>query len=133
MLTAPSGRPWLEPGGPDGRDLRQPGSRSGLGPALRRGRRRCGLVCGLRLIRRTAAALFAGLPTALVAAVAGLAMVPSLRSALTGAMAEPSARLRALFTLLLTAADVSLLGIGAPRRALVVGLLTTQIAARTET
>ncbi len=48
-------------------------------------------------------------------------------------MAEPSARLRALFTLLLTAADVSLLGIGAPRRALVVGLLTTQIAARTET
>lgn len=65
--------------------------------------------------------------------LAGLAMVPSLRSALTGAMVEPSARLRALFTLLLTATDVSLLGIGAPRRALVVGLLTTQIAARTET
>ncbi|HSH79715.1 MAG TPA: benzoate/H(+) symporter BenE family transporter, partial [Herpetosiphonaceae bacterium] len=78
----------------------------------------------------TAAALFAGLPKALVAAVAGLARLPSLRSSLTGAMAEPSTRLGALFALLLTAADISLLGIGAPFWALVVGLLTTHLVGR---
>jgi len=81
----------------------------------------------------TAAALFAGLPKALVAAVAGLAMLPSLRSSLTGAMAEPSTRLGALFALLLTAADVGLLGIGAPFWALVVGLLTARIVGGAET
>jgi len=62
----------------------------------------------------TAAAVFAGLPSALVAAVAGLAMTPALLWSVTGAMAEPADRQAALFALVLTAADSTILGIGAP-------------------
>jgi benzoate membrane transport protein len=78
----------------------------------------------------TAAALFAGLPSALVAALAGLAMTPALRSSLAGAMVEPAERQAALFALLLTAADISILGIGAPFWGLVVGVLTSRLLQR---
>jgi benzoate membrane transport protein len=74
----------------------------------------------------TAATLFAGLPPALVAATAGLAMTPALLAALTGALAEPTERTGALFALLLTAADIHLLGLGAPFWGLVVGLLASR-------
>ena len=62
----------------------------------------------------TAAAVCAGLPAALVAAVAGLAMTPALLWSVTGAMAEPAERQAALFALVLTAADSTILGIGTP-------------------
>ncbi len=75
----------------------------------------------------TAASLFAGLPPALVAAVAGLAMTPALLSSLEGALAEPNERLGALFALLVTAADIRLLGIGAPSWGLVLGAVASRL------
>jgi benzoate membrane transport protein len=75
----------------------------------------------------TAATLFAGFPPALVAATAGLAMTPALVSSLAGALAEPDERLGAVFALLLTAADIHLLGIGAPFWGLVLGALTSRV------
>jgi benzoate membrane transport protein len=53
-------------------------------------------------------------------------MTPALLAALTGALAEPTERTGALFALLLTAADIHLLGLGAPFWGLVVGLLTSR-------
>ncbi len=78
----------------------------------------------------TAATLFARFPPALVAAVAGLAMTPALLSSLTGALAEPDERTGALFALLLTAADIRLLGIGAPFWGLALGALTSRLLRR---
>ncbi len=73
----------------------------------------------------TAATLFAGLPKSLIAAVAGLAMTGAILSSLSGAMHDPKEREGALFALLLTASDVTLLGIGAPFWGLVAGLFTS--------
>lgn len=78
----------------------------------------------------TAVTLFAGLPKALIAAVAGLAMVGAIISSIAGAMSEPQERDGALFALLLSAADVTLLGIGAPFWGLVAGVLVSQILKR---
>ncbi len=75
----------------------------------------------------TAATLFAGFPPALVAAVAGLAMLPALVSSLAGALADPDERTGAVFALLLTAADIRLLEIGAPFWGLVLGALTSRL------
>ncbi len=75
----------------------------------------------------TAATLFAGFPPALIAAVAGLAMTPALLSSLSGALADPDERTGALFALLLTAADIHLLGVGAPFWGLVLGALTGRV------
>lgn len=69
----------------------------------------------------TAVTLFAGLPRELIAAVAGLALTGALITALTNAMAEPKEREGALLAFLCTAADITLLGIGAPFWGLVVG------------
>ena len=71
----------------------------------------------------TAAALFAALPAELIAAVAGLAMLPVLLTALTGATAEPAHREGGIVALLLAASNITLLGIGAPFWALVAGVL----------
>lgn len=70
----------------------------------------------------TAVALFAGLPTELVAAVAGLALTGALITALTNAMAQPAEREGALLAFLLAASDVTLFGIGAPFWGLIVGV-----------
>lgn len=80
------------------------------------------------LFGATAAALFAGFPTALIAVVAGLAMAAPIRSALTAAMAEPTHREGALFALLLSAADITLLGIGAPFWGLLLGVVVARLA-----
>jgi benzoate membrane transport protein len=45
-------------------------------------------------------------------------------------MAEPAERQAALFALLLAAADVTLLGIGAPFWGLVIGVLTSRLLPR---
>lgn len=79
------------------------------------------------LFGATAAALFAGFPPALVAVVAGLAMAGPIRSALTAAMTAPAHREGALFALLFSAADISLLGIGAPFWGLLLGVAVTQL------
>src|SRR5690606_10963077 len=62
----------------------------------------------------TAVMLFTGLPRELVEAVAGLALTGALLTALSNAMAEPQERDAALLAFLLTASDITLLGIGAP-------------------
>ena len=77
----------------------------------------------------TAAALFAQLPPALVAAIAGLAMTPALLSSVSGAPADPGERTGALFSLLVTAADIRLLGIGAPFWGLVIGVVANRLLA----
>jgi benzoate membrane transport protein len=75
----------------------------------------------------TAVTLFAGLPQALIAAIAGLAMAGSITTSLAGAMSEPRQRDAALFALLVTASDITLLGIGAPFWGLVAGVLTSRL------
>lgn len=70
----------------------------------------------------TAVTLFAGLPRALIAAVAGLALTGALITALTNAMSEPKERDGALLAFLVTAADITLWGIGAPFWGLVIGV-----------
>ena len=70
----------------------------------------------------TAIALFAGLPKELIGALAGLALTGAIITAFTNAMAEPNEREGALLAFLLTASDVTLLGIGAPFWGLIVGV-----------
>ncbi len=74
------------------------------------------------LFGATAVTLFAGMPRELIAAVAGLALTGALIAALTNAMSEPKERDGALLAFLCTAADITLLGIGAPFWGLVVGV-----------
>lgn len=74
----------------------------------------------------TAVTLFSGLPKALIAAVAGLAMTGSILASLNGAMAELKHRDGALFALLITASDITLWGIGAPFWGLVVGVVVSR-------
>lgn len=68
-------------------------------------------------------ALFAGLPRALIAATAGLGLISAILSSLSGAMTAVEGREGALAALLCTAANFSLLGVGAPFWGLVFGLL----------
>jgi benzoate membrane transport protein len=67
-------------------------------------------------------ALFAGLPTALIAATSGLGLFSAISSAISGAMADADGRDGALAALLCTAANFNFLEIGAPFWGLIVGL-----------
>jgi benzoate membrane transport protein len=60
----------------------------------------------------TVAALFAAFPPALVAAVAGLALFPTIAGSLAGALGDERTREPALVTFLVTASGVVLAGIG---------------------
>jgi benzoate membrane transport protein len=82
------------------------------------------------LFGATAVTLFAGLPSQLMAAVAGLALTAPLLTALTNAMAEPSERDGALLAFLVTAVDIPLLGIGAPFWGLVIGVAANWLLKR---
>ena len=64
-----------------------------------------------------------GIETSLIAATAGLGLVSAILSSLSGAMTAVEGREGALAALLCTAANFSLLGIGAPFWGLVFGLL----------
>ncbi len=75
----------------------------------------------------TAVMLFTGLPRELVAAVAGLALTGALLTALSNAMAEPQERDAALLAFLLTASDITLLGIGAPFWGLLIGVAASYL------
>lgn len=75
----------------------------------------------------TAVMLFTGLPRELVAAVAGLALTGALLTALSNAMAEPQERDAALLAFLLTASDITLLGIGAPFWGLLIGVVASYL------
>ena len=67
---------------------------------------------------------FAQLPAALVSTVAGLALLVAIQNGLIGALAEPSEREAALVTFVVTASNVSLLGLGSACWGLALGLLT---------
>ncbi|MFG1300676.1 benzoate/H(+) symporter BenE family transporter [Xanthobacter sp. V3C-3] len=67
-------------------------------------------------------AVFAALPAALIATIAGLALLSPFTGALTAALAEERHRLAAAATFATTASGVSALGLGAPVWGLVAGL-----------
>jgi benzoate membrane transport protein len=67
-------------------------------------------------------ALFAGFPTGLVPALAGLALLGSVTSSLSAALAEPSERDAALITFAVTVSGVSYFGISAALWGLIAGL-----------
>jgi benzoate membrane transport protein len=73
----------------------------------------------------TLAVLFAALPPALVASVAGLALLGAIMNGLAGAMSVEKEREPALLTFLVTASGVSFLGIGAAFWGLVAGVIAT--------
>jgi benzoate membrane transport protein len=70
------------------------------------------------------AACFTLLPPALVAAAAGLALLGAMQAGIVGAMAMPNEREAAFVTFVVTASNVSLLGLGAACWGLLLGLLT---------
>ncbi|MFC0267119.1 benzoate/H(+) symporter BenE family transporter [Kushneria aurantia] len=73
-------------------------------------------------------ALFEALPQALVAALAGLALLPTIGNSLHLALQAPSQREAALITFLVTASGVTLMGIGAAFWGLIGGLLALTVA-----
>lgn len=77
---------------------------------------------GLALIATLAAAFIAASPPVLIQAVAGLALLPSLASALTGGLANEEQRLPAIVTFVTTASGITLLGIGGAFWGLLAGI-----------
>lgn len=77
---------------------------------------------GFGIFGATTVALLATLPPQLVAALAGLAMLPALTSSLTAAICSPGHREGALVALLLAASNTTVLGVGSPFWSLVLGV-----------
>lgn len=75
------------------------------------------------LFGATVAGLFTALPAALVAAIAGLALLGTIGNSLGVALAEEREREAALVTFLCTASGISLFGIGSAFWGLVLGML----------
>lgn len=76
----------------------------------------------LALIATIAAAFIAASPPVLIQAVAGLALLPSLASALTGGLTTEETRLPAIVTFVTTASGITLLGIGGAFWGLIAGI-----------
>jgi benzoate membrane transport protein len=81
----------------------------------------------LGLFGTTVVAFFAGLPSALIAAMAGLALMGTIQGCLVGAFSDAKDRDAAMFALLLTASDVQLLGVGSAFWGLVVGFIVSKV------
>ncbi|QCK84831.1 benzoate/H(+) symporter BenE family transporter [Phreatobacter aquaticus] len=91
-----------------------------------------GIVYGLAFILLAAfagpfVALFAAMPKALIATIAGLALTGALMGALTIAMAEERARFPAILTFATAASGVSAFGVGAAFWGLAIGLVALGI------
>ena len=71
----------------------------------------------------TVAALLAAFPGALIAAVAGLALLPTIGNSLAGALADERTREPALITFLVTASGVTLAGVGSALWGVVAGAI----------
>ena len=82
-----------------------------------------GVYIMLGLAASLAAAFIAASPPILIQAVAGLALLSSLASALSGALAQEEARLPAILTFVATASGITIFGIGAPFWGLVGGIV----------
>lgn len=78
----------------------------------------------------TLASVFAALPSELIAAIAGLALLGAILGGLSAALAEPASRDAAMITFLCTASGMSLFGLGAPFWGLVLGLAAHAILSR---
>ncbi len=76
----------------------------------------------LALLATLAAAFIAAAPPILIEAVAGLALLPSLAGALSGALANDDLRLPAVVTFVTTASGITLLGIGGAFWGLLAGI-----------
>ncbi len=76
----------------------------------------------LALLATLAAAFIAASPPILIQAVAGLALLPSLASALAGGLAAEETRLPAVLTFVTTASGITLLGIGGAFWGLIAGI-----------
>jgi benzoate membrane transport protein len=76
----------------------------------------------LALLATVAAAFIAAAPPILIQAVAGLALLPSLGSALTNGLVAEETRLPAIVTFVTTASGVTLLGIGGAFWGLIAGI-----------
>ncbi|EIK51383.1 benzoate transport protein [Stutzerimonas stutzeri TS44] len=76
----------------------------------------------LGIFGATLVSLFTAFPAALIAALAGLALLAAIGGALSGAMAVPADREAALITFLVTASGMSFLGLSAAFWGLVFGL-----------
>ena len=88
-----------------------------------------GVACGafyllIGSFGATLAALFAALPHALIATVAGLALLGAILNGLSTAMSDDTQKEAALVTFLVTASGIAFLGLGAAFWGLLVGLLT---------
>ena len=75
------------------------------------------------LFGATVAGLFAAFPQALVAAIAGIALLGTLGNSLASALGEEDGREAALVTFLVTASGLSLFGVGAAFWGLVAGVV----------
>jgi benzoate membrane transport protein len=76
----------------------------------------------LALLATVAAAFIAASPPILIQAVAGLALLPSLASALASGLAAEETRLPAILTFVTTASGITLLGIGGAFWGLIAGI-----------
>jgi len=88
----------------------------------------CGPVYGvwyvlLAVMGASLAGVFAALPAAFIATVAGLALLAPLTGALSTALAEERGRLAAVATFATTASGISVFGVGAPVWGLAAGLI----------
>lgn len=82
-----------------------------------------GVYILLGLAASLAAAFIAASPPILIQAVAGLALLSSLASALSGALTQEESRLPAILTFVATASGITIFGIGAPFWGLVGGIV----------
>jgi len=85
------------------------------------------LYCLTGLLGATVVALLLAFPQALIAAIAGLALLGTIANSLTTALKEETYREPALITFLVTASGVSFWGIGAAFWGLVAGILALVI------
>lgn len=82
-----------------------------------------GFYCLTGIFGATVVALFAALPTALIQAIAGLALLATIGNAMTGALHEELGRDAAVVTFLVTASGLSLFGVGSAFWGLLFGLI----------
>ena len=91
-----------------------------------------GMVCGgfyilVSLFGGTISSVFAALPLAVVAVIAGIALFSSITTSLAAAMRDETGRESALVAFLVTVSGISLWGVGAPFWGLLAGMATEYI------
>jgi benzoate membrane transport protein len=84
----------------------------------------------LAALATVAAAFIAASPPILIQAVAGLALLPSLASALAGSLANEEERLPAILTFVTTASGITLLGVGGAFWGLIAGIVLLLVLRR---